>query len=309
MNPLISIIVPVYNVEKYLQRCLNSIVSQTYEHFEAILIDDGSSDNGPQICDDYKNQDCRFQVIHQSNQGLSVARNRGLDIAKGNYITFIDSDDWVSADYLSELYLLTKNNLADIAIASHQHTTTFPAKEKKVKYTIKSFSKQEALFELIAKQKQPFVISCGKLYRKELFNDIRFPVGKYHEDEFTSHLLINRASKVAYSSKILYFYYQRPNSITNQNHTTDIIEAFENRLNFTVTNNLNYLIPFAASNLCWKYLNLCFQKYINKEDYKQILNKAKEKQKLMAIRKISDIFLFIFLWNPKLYFFIKTHTC
>lgn len=309
MNPLISIIVPVYNVEKYLQRCLNSIALQTYDHFEAILIDDGSSDNSPQICDDYKQRDRRFQVIHQSNQGLSAARNHGLDVAKGDYITFIDSDDWVSADYLSELYSLTKNNQADMAIASHQHTTTFPAKETKIKSSVKNYSRQEALFELIAKQNQPFVISCGKLYRKELFNEIRFPVGKYHEDEFTSHLLISRASKIVYSNKILYFYYQRPNSITNQSHTTDIIEAFENRLNFTIANNLNILTPFAASNLCWKHLNLCFQKHINKEDYKQVLNKAKENQKLMTIRKLSDIFLFIFLWNPRLYFLVKRCKC
>lgn len=309
MQPLISIIIPVFNVEDYLQRCLNSIIAQVYDNFEAILIDDGSHDKSPQICDDYKSQDCRFQVIHQPNQGLSVARNRGLNIAKGDFITFVDSDDWVSADYLSELYSLIEKNQADIAIASHQLTTTFSIKEKNTKNTIKNYTRQEALFELIAKQNQPFVISCGKLYRKELFNNIRFPIGKYHEDEFTSHFLINKASKITYSSKILYFYYQRPNSITKQNHLTDVIAAFENRLDFTINNKLNNLISFAASNLCWKYLNLCFQKYLNKEDYKPILNKAKINQKFMAIQKMTDIFLFIFLRNPKLYFLIKKYTC
>ena len=310
-SPLISVIIPIYNVEQYLRRCLDSIVNQSYTNLEIILVDDGSPDSSPQICDKYASKDNRIIVIHKENGGLSDARNAGLDICKGEYISFVDSDDWVSQDYINELYSSIKNSHADIAIVNHTHVTdNFKINtESNQNYTIKLFSKQQALFKLIAKQHQPFVVSWGKLYRKELFNNIRFPIGKYHEDEFTSHLLINRASKIAYSSKILYFYFQRPNSITNQNHTTDIIEAFENRLNFTVTNNFNFLIPFAASNLCWKYLNLCFQNYINKEDYKQILNKAKENQKLMAIRKLSDIFLFIFLWNPKLYFFIKKHTC
>jgi glycosyltransferase involved in cell wall biosynthesis len=310
-SPLISVIIPIYNVEQYLRRCLDSIVNQTYTNLEIILVDDGSPDKSPQICDEYASRDNRIIVIHKENGGLSDARNAGLDICKGEFISFVDSDDWVSQDYINELYSSIKNSHADIAIVNHTHVTdNFKINtESNQNYTIKLFSKQQALFKLIAKQHQPFVVSWGKLYRKELFNNIRFPVGKYHEDEFTSHFLINRASKIAYSSKILYFYYQRPNSITNQNHLTDIIEAFENRLNFTITNNLNNLIPFAASNLCWKYLNLCFQKYLNKEDYKPILNKAKINQKFMAIQKMTDIFLFIFLRNPKFYFLIKKHTC
>ena len=309
MSPLISVIIPVFNVEEYLQRCLDSIVSQTYGNFEAILIDDGSPDNCPQICDYYKEQDCRFQVIHQPNQGLSAARNHGLDVAKGEYVTFIDSDDWVSVDYLSELHSLIKNTQADIAIASHQLTTTFPAKGKKTKAAIKSYTRQEALFELIAKQNQPFVISCGKLYRKKLFNNIRFPIGKYHEDEYTSHHLINEASKISYSNKVLYFYYQRPDSITKQSHRSDAIDAFENRLNFVIANNFNDLTPFAASNLCWQYLNLCYEKHLNCEDYSNTLHKVEEIKHLMRLRKIIDLFLFIFLKHPKLYFFIKKHKC
>lgn len=308
-RPLISIIVPIYKVESYLRRCLDSIVNQTYTNLEIILVDDGSPDKCFQICDEYANRDNRIIVIHKENGGLSDARNAGLDICKGEYISFVDSDDWVSLEYVNELYSSIKETCADIAIVNHKHTITYPAEEYQEKRCIKLFSKQQALFELIAKQHQPFVVSWGKLYRKELFNDIRFPVGKYHEDEFTSHLLISRASKIACSSKILYFYYQRLDSITNQNHIADIIEAFENRLNFTIANNLKNLTPFAASNLCWKYLNLCFQKHTSKEGYKYILKKTKEIRKLMTIRKLSDIFLFIFLWNPKLYFFIKKHEC
>ena len=309
MNPLISVIVPVYKVENYLNRCLDSIVVQKYDNFEAILIDDGSPDNCPQICDRYKERDSRFRVVHQDNQGLSAARNKGLDLARGTYITFIDSDDWVSANYLSCLYTSIKDTHADIAIVNHKLVTDFPVKEVKKKLPLKVFSREQALFELIAKQKQPFVISCGKLYKKELFNNVRFPIGKCHEDEFTSHLLISKASKVAYSNRTMYFYYQRADSITKQNHVSDIIDAFENRLLFTINNNLKYLTSFAAANLCWKYLNYCYEKYLNNEDFEQPLTKAREIRSLMSLQRPTDFFLFIFLWNPKLYFFVKKRKC
>ncbi|MBR2089671.1 MAG: glycosyltransferase family 2 protein [Fibrobacter sp.] len=307
--PLISIIVPIYKVEPYLQRCLDSIVNQIYTNLEIILVDDGSPDNCPQICDKYAARDNRIVVIHKENGGLSDARNAGLNICKGEYISFIDSDDWVSLEYINELYSSIKETHADIAIVNHKHVTSFPAREIQEKRRIKPFSKQQALFKLIAEQHQPFVVSWGKLYRRELFSDIRFPIRKHHEDEFTSHLLINKAAKVAYSNRTMYFYYQRTDSITKQNHILDVIEAFENRLKFTINHNFKALIPYAASNLCWKYLNFCYEKYLNKEEYKQILNKTKEYRSLMRFRKATDFVLFIFLQHPKLYFFIKNRKC
>ena len=309
MNPLISVIVPVYKVEMYLKRCIDSIVTQTYSNIELILIDDGSPDNCPQICESYKEKDSRIVVIHKKNEGLSAARNKGLDIAHGDYITFIDSDDWVSTEYLSKLYSSIKETNADIAIVNHKQVTDFPVKLSEKNRTIRLFSRQEALFELIARQNQPFVISCGKLYRKELFNAIRFPTGKCHEDEFTAHLLINKVSRIVYSDRTLYFYYQRPDSITRENHILDAIDAFENRLNFTIENNLKDLISFAAINLCWKYLNFAYEKYLKKEDYKHILTKAKKIKSLMHLRRATDMALFIFLQHPKFYFYIKNRKC
>ena len=306
---LVSIIVPIYKVEQYLRRCLDSIINQTYTNLEIILVDDGSPDNCPQICDEYAAKDKRIVVIHKENGGLSDARNVGLDISKGEYISFVDSDDWVSLDYINELYSSLIKVHADIAIINHKHVTDILINENERKHPLKIFLKQQALFKLIVKQYQPFVTSWGKLYRKELFKNIRFPVGKCHEDEFTSHLLINAASKVVYLNRILYFYYQRPNSITKGSHILDLIEAFENRLKFTIDNNLQNFIPYAASNLCWKYLNLCYEKHLNKGDYKQILIKARENQSLMRIRKMTDFALFIFLQHPKLYFFIKNRKC
>lgn len=308
-KPLISIIIPIYKVESYLRRCLDSIVHQTYTNLEIILVDDGSPDNCPQICDEYAAKDNRIVVIHKENGGLSDARNAGLDICKGEYISFVDSDDWVSSEYISELYSSIEIGCADIAIVNHKHVTDAPVKKVSKKHYTKLLSRQQALFILIARQHQPFVTSWGKLYRSNLFSNIRFPIGKYHEDEFTSHLLFNVASKVIYSKRIMYFYYQRANSITKENHILDAIEAFENRLSFAIENNLKTLIPYAATNLCWEYLNFCYNKFLNKEDYKQVLCKIKNIRHLMSLRKATDVFLFIFLQNPKFYFFIKKIKC
>ena len=217
-EPLVSIIIPIYKVEPYLHRCLDSIVNQTYTNLEIILVDDGSPDNSPQICDEYAAKDNRIVVIHKENGGLSDARNTGLDICKGDYISFVDSDDWVSLEYINELYSSIKETQADVAIVNHKHVTPFPAREIQEKRRIKLFSKQQAFFKLIAEQHQPFVVSWGKLYRKNLFSNIRFPTGKCHEDEFTSHLLFNKASRIVYSNRTLYFYYQRPDSIIRDNH-------------------------------------------------------------------------------------------
>ena len=308
-SPLISVIIPVYKVEQYLRRCLDSIVNQTYTNLEIILVDDGSPDNSPQICDEFANKDNRIAVIHKKNGGLSDARNAGLDICKGEYISFVDSDDWVSQEYINKLYSSITKSHADIAIVNHTLVNDFCTPKCDKKPSVKIFTKQQALFKLIAKQYQPFVVSWGKLYRKELFKSIRFPVGKYHEDEFTSHFLLYAASKITFSPNILYFYYQRPNSITKQNHLADAIAAFENRLDFAINNKLNNLTPYAASNLCWKYLNLCYEKYLSNEDYSHPLHKAEKIKSLMRLKQITDLFLFIFIKHPTLYFFIKKHKC
>ena len=142
-----------------------------------------------------------------------------------------------------------------------------------------------------------------------MFNCSRFPVGKSHEDEFVAHLLINESVNIVYSDEIMYFYNQRPGSITKGNHTIDKIDAFERRLTFVIDNNFKKVIPYAASNLCWKYLNLCYEKYSKKEDFQQILSEAKEKQSFMRLRKVTDLFLVIFLRFPKFYFLVKNVKC
>lgn len=257
MKPLISIIVPVYNVEQYLQRCLESIINQTYKNLEIILVDDGSPDNCPQICDDYAAKDNRITVIHKKNGGLSDARNAGLDICKGKFISFVDSDDWIDKNYVKVLFdLLTETN-TDIAIGNFfktdgsKESPTFPIQHKTLNPT-------EAIICCTHGNTPAFAISCSKLYKKELFDNLRFPVGKYHEDEFTTYLLFYKSSSIAYTSQVLYYYYSRETSITSSQHPYDALEAFEQRYLFFKEKKETELLPHLLPPLCWNYLYCSF---------------------------------------------------
>jgi len=257
MKPLISIIVPVYNVEQYLQRCLESIINQTYKNLEIILVDDGSPDNCPQICDDYAAKDNRIMVIHKKNGGLSDARNAGLDICKGKFISFVDSDDWIDTNYIKTLFDLLTETKTDIAIGNFFKTDgskknpTFPIQHRTLKPT-------EAIICCTRGNTPAFAISCSKLYKKELFDNLRFPVGKYHEDEFTTYLLFYKSTSVAYTSQVLYYYYSRETSITASQHPYDALEAFEQRYLFFKEKGKNELLPHLLPPLCWLYLYCSF---------------------------------------------------
>ena len=257
MKPLISIIVPVYNVEQYIQRCLNSIINQTYKNLEIILVDDGSPDQCPQICDDYAAKDSRIMVIHKKNGGLSDARNAGLDICKGKFISFVDSDDWIDTNYIKTLFDLLTETKTDIAIGNFFKTDglkknpTFPIQHRTLKPT-------EAIICCTRGNTPAFAISFSKLYKKELFDNLRFPVGKYHEDEFTTYLLFYKSTSVAYTSQVLYYYYSRETSITASQHPYDALEAFEQRYLFFKEKGKNELLPHLLPPLCWLYLYCSF---------------------------------------------------
>lgn len=249
MSELVSIIVPVYRVEDYLHPCVDSMIQQTYKQIEIILVDDGSPDNCGKICDQYAQQDKRIRVVHKKNGGLSDARNAGLDIAKGEYITFIDSDDWVREDYIEILYGLLKSTDSDIAVCSYRkilpsergtdnfYDTDYSNNKKTIFDTDNScnmdnsqenifeYSNLEALNALSGRLYEQFVVACGKLYKKFLFREIQFPVGKVHEDEFTTYKLIYKARKIVHTSVVMYFYRQRDGSITADRHN------IQNRLN------------------------------------------------------------------------------
>lgn len=214
-NSLITVIVPVYNVEKYLRKCIDSILVQTYQNLEIILVDDGSRDNSGSICDEYAKQDSRIIVIHKENGGLSDARNAALDIAKGVYITCVDSDDYLAEDYVEYLYLLLTNNDADISICVFKKVYGANEQLDNCRENISVFNDEEALEELLYQRKIVPSAWC-KLYRKELFAEIRYPKGLYYEDFAVIYKLLSKCKKVVMGEMQKYYYLQRQDSIMNE---------------------------------------------------------------------------------------------
>jgi len=213
MKDLISVIIPIYKVENYLRRCVDSVLSQTYSNIEIILIDDGSPDRCGEICDEYAKKDGRIKVIHKENGGLSDARNAGIEIAQGKYITFLDSDDWIHPKYLERLYNLLKATAADISVCNFTRTSREDVQKEESNPVINVFTNLEALEHLTDELYVQMVVAWGKLYKRKLFDGIRFPVGKIHEDEFTTYKLLYKAKRVVVTSEQLLYYWQREDSI------------------------------------------------------------------------------------------------
>lgn len=212
MNKLISVIVPVYNVEKYLEKCIQSILNQEYTELEIILVDDGSKDNSGKICDDYAKKDNRIKVIHKENGGLSDARNAGLKIALGEYIGFVDSDDYIDTDMYLTLYQLIENNNADISIVSFREFMNGKMIDVKESKSLEIMSKIEGIKELLLDNKiQSY--AWNKLFKKELFKDIEFPTGKNFEDIATTLLLFEKTEKIVRMEEPKYNYLRRSDSI------------------------------------------------------------------------------------------------
>lgn len=226
---LVSVVVPVYNVEKYLEHCVESIVKQTYLNIEVILVDDGSTDSSGKLCDSLANRDARIKVIHKSNGGLSDARNRAIDEARGEYLYFVDSDDYIPLDSIEYLLKKLKDSDSDIAIGGMLTTSKLDESViKKETYTL-FLNNKEAVKELFYGSYYTTSASA-KLYKASLFNGIRYPYGKLNEDLFTTYKLLNRAEKVACSDKTVYYYYHRPGSIMNSafnERKLDVVRALD----------------------------------------------------------------------------------
>lgn len=217
MKDLISVIVPVYKVEPYLDRCVQSIVDQTYRNLEIILVDDGSPDNCGAMCDAWAEKDSRIRVIHTKNQGSSAARNTALDLAQGNFIAFVDSDDYVEHRMLSHLYDLLEQDV-DIAECAYVSTADDFATFDLSSDSVMIYTTSEAMREHIQDRVFQQVI-WNKLYRRNVIDNIRFPIGKKIDDEFFTYQVIGRARALAHSEKVCYAYRQQPNSVM---HTVPI---------------------------------------------------------------------------------------
>ena len=277
MQTLISIIIPVYNVEPYLRQCLDSIVNQTYSNLEIILIDDGSSDGSPQICDEYASKDNRIVVIHKENRGQSEARNRGLDICKGEFISFIDSDDWVERDYIEILYNeLTLHN-SDISIINHNHFSLDGTYNSIKAFKNETISNIDALKLLITKEPIQHLLMCGKLYKKELFNEIRFPVGQIFEEHLICYKVYYNSKKITSCNKILYHYLKRNDSTMGQATKIDYIPMWSTQADYFKEKKefkLAYIVYCRIVKLClWNSFNC--KKTNQKEKEQEFLNKAR----------------------------------
>ena len=284
-TPLISVIVPVDRVEKYLERCVKSILSQTYKNLEVILVDDGSPDQCPAICDAWAEKDARVKVIHQENKGLSGARNAGIDAASGEYLAFVDSDDYVSPHFIEELYQL----LQDTGCAIGQCRFSYVKGDGLVEEGDSAFCiyRGESLMEQLYGPEEKatcFVVAWNKLYRAELFKEtgIRYPEGRIHEDEATTYRLFHEAKKLAFLDRALYGYYtENGGSITSVFSAKRLqwLTAHEERIAFFKKNGYEKLLPAAYRKLCDACITFyfrCTEQVKDAEELKKELRKRLE---------------------------------
>lgn len=299
-QPLVSIIVPIYKVEPYLRRCLNSIVTQTYTNLEIILVDDGSPDSCPQICDEYAEKDRRIIVIHKENGGLSDARNAGLDICTGKYISFVDSDDWVEKEYI---FCLVKNALltsSDITIVNHNlvwdnHQLDSEPFESCI------IDGKKAFRQIILSQTIHLGIACAKLYNNRLFKSIRFPKGKIHEDDFTSYKLTYETNKICCVNLVLYHYYQRNNSITKTDLFYNYIDVVHEQLDFLLEKKELELAVLTSIKLSWHWIDKYASNSSNDEYFSKALTYFSKLKALPRFHIIQRIKLTLAIRFPKLY--------
>lgn len=289
----VSVIVPIYNVEQYLAKCIDSLLNQTLEDIEIILVDDGATDSSPKICDTYALKDNRIKVIHKSNGGLSDARNVGLEVTKGEYIAFLDSDDWVEPNFYEYLYKLIKREQADIAQCDYIEAYSHDAKidfNEIIKENVHTGI--EALYLLHGEEYVKTVVVWNKIYKRKLFKSIRFPKGKIHEDEATTYKVLHQASKVVNSNLPMVYYRQREGSIMAEGFNDKrlyVLEAWREKRDYFEQHNLKELAQHTEYNLCSTlkgfYVQAQQSELANK---KEILKQLKKDMKQNYIRCIQN---------------------
>lgn len=275
-QPLISVIVPVYNVEPYLDRCVQSIVDQTYTNLEIILVDDGSPDNCPVLCDAWAEKDSRIRVIHKENGGLSDARNAGMALATGEYIAFVDSDDWIDISFMQILLDLSVQTGADIAECNFIKTSgASESGDATNEITVCSAEEALEMHIQIAMFKQ---VVWNKLYRRNIINCL-FEKGKYHEDEFWTYQIIANCRKLAHIDHVMYFYFQREDSIMGEGYSIKRLDALEAKLlrNEFVKRNFPKLSTMSDIDVRFTllYHGQLALKQIDKDQQKQAFKKIK----------------------------------
>ncbi|SDN22156.1 glycosyltransferase family 2 protein [Alkalicoccus daliensis] len=289
--PKISVIALIYNLENYIALCINSVLDQTFTNFELILVNDGSTDNSGSICEDFASKDNRIRVIHKTNAGIAAARNTGISQSMGEYIAFIDCDDYYHERMLEILYEQMMEDNADIAVCDYEPT---PEGMEIGRFnninTITSthLTSYEALAHLFD-EKFTFVVPWNKLYKKEIFNNIKYPNGYLYDDEFTAHRVLDRAKKISYVHLPLYFYVLRKGSSTHSSMTVkkfDKVQALYDRLEFFISKNYVDLVKPALE----RFLTYFFWYYLQSQ--KDLPGAHEERKKLKKL--YNDLFYIVY---------------
>lgn len=310
-NPLITVVIPVYKVEQYINECIDSILKQSYSNLEIILVDDGSPDQCGKICDEYMKKDSRIKVIHQENKGLSGARNSATDIATGKFITYVDSDDWISEDMIKTLYNAIKENHTRIACGAFESFfedgTTVTNNHNNETFI---YSKQEALDCFLFNE---YITPCvwGKLYDIKLWNNIRCPEGKLFEDQFTTYKILDLCEKVVFVTRPLYHYRKRNGSIGHSNFdkkTYQLYDAIHEEYNYISRKYGEQCPNIAVARTTWEvvFANMMISnnyrdKKVIKEIQKFARNNIKKIMQCQYISKVRKIQLLMFVYSFPIY--------
>lgn len=303
---LVSVIIPVYNVEKYLDKCVESVLNQTYNNLEIILVDDGSTDNCPGKCDEWANKDKRIKVIHKQNGGASDAKNVGLDNMTGEILMFLDADDYLTLDTIEILLNLMIKHNADVSCGTYikvdeNYSPLSKCNNKELIYIYENDNK----FDFLIEHGIECVVPWGKLYKKFVFNKLRYPFGKITEDEYVVHQYIDRAKKIVYINKPLYFYLQRSTSVMGckfSKKNLDAFGAFLGRIEFFKNKNLSAKHEKYAYKA---YLSAIVRFYFKSENNSEI-NKLvlEEFENFKKLHRESGIKLFL---KDEIKFFLFKH--
>lgn len=266
LNKTVSIIVPIYNVAPYLAHCIESILAQTYDDLQVILVDDGSTDGGGAICDHFATQDSRIVVHHQVNQGVSTARNKGLELAQGEYLMFVDSDDYVAPQLIEHLLRLLTEYKADIAMCVPMRTQKQNNEYTECVEKLEILNNMNILSKLYCDQYTfcedyaTYISPVAKIYKKELFNNLKFPVGRFYEDGAIMFIPLHRAKSIVVTNQQMYFYYQRSGSTSRKPFDAtklDRLTAFEDQMSYYKEHGLTKLHYYAMNT----YLNMFSEFY------------------------------------------------
>ena len=312
--PTISVIVPVYKVEPYLRQCVDSILGQTFRDFELILVDDGSPDGCPAICDEYAEQDSRVKVIHKENGGLSSARNAGLDVAKGEYIAFVDSDDWIHPEMLDTMQNRIQQHHADMAICGVE--SVYEDDGKIVHHTLTdAVLSQDDMVGKLATQAWYYIIACNKLYRKKIFEVLRYPEGYIHEDAAIIHRIIGLCKCIVTVEQPFYNYRQTGNSIMRSAlniQRTDNLSALADRVQYAFTQKWSRVFSITAERYVHTFFDYYFrfprtdenEKYFRRmDDSLKIALPYILKSKSVSLR--NKVYLTAIRVNPQIYTVLK----